>query len=58
MYEAKGFIFHEKDGEITKHPFGGVMTSGYEEVHEVMKEMKIEHYMFILKKVNSNGKDM
>ena len=50
MYEAKGFIFHEKDGEITKHPFGGVMTSGYEEVREVMKEMKIEHYMFILKK--------
>lgn len=51
MYKAKGFIFYEKDGEITKHLFGGVLASSYDEVHEVMKEMKIEHYMFILKKV-------
>ena len=50
MYQAKGFIFHEKDGEIITHPFGGIIASNYEEVHEIMKEMKIEHYMFILKK--------
>ena len=50
MYEAKGFIFLEKDGEIIPRPFGGIKASGYEEVHEVMKEMKIEHYMFILKR--------
>lgn len=50
MYLAKGFVFHEIDGEIHPVPFGGIPTDSYEEVHETMKEMKITHYMFILKK--------
>lgn len=51
MYMTKGFIFQEVNGEHQKLPFGGIPATGYEEVHEVMKEMKIEHYMFILKEV-------
>ncbi len=51
MYEIKGFIFHEANGEIHKYPIGGMLADSYEEVHEVMKEMKINHYMFMLKEV-------
>lgn len=51
MYMTKGFIFQEVNGEIQKLPFRGIPAKDYEEVHEVMKEMKIEHYMFVLKEV-------
>lgn len=51
MYHAYGFIFQEKDGEFQKLPFGGVPAKSYDEVHALMKEMKIAHYMFVLKKV-------
>lgn len=50
MYLAKGFVFQEVNGEIKRIPFSNIPASSYEEVHEVMKEMKIEHYMFILQK--------
>jgi len=48
---TKGFIFQEVNGEIQKLPFENIPAKDYEEVHEVMKEMKIEHYMFVLKEV-------
>lgn len=51
MYHAQGFIFQEVKEEIQKIPFAGIPANSYDEVHETMKEMKIEHYMFILKKV-------
>lgn len=51
MFEVKGFIFKEVNGEVQKFPFGNMTASGYEEVHEVMKAMSIPHYMFILKEV-------
>lgn len=52
MYEVMGFFFKEIDGEIKKYRFGnGLFAHNYDEVHEVMKEMKIQHYMFILKEV-------
>lgn len=51
MYMTKGFVFQEVNGEIQKLPFGGIPAESYEEVHGLMKEMKIEHYIFILKEV-------
>ena len=48
MYLAKGFVFHDIDGKIQPCPFGGIPAQNYEEVYEIMKDMKIEHYMFIL----------
>ena len=52
MYEVNGFVFHEKDDKIERIPLlKGLLANNYEEVHEVMKEMQISHYMFVLKEV-------
>lgn len=51
MYEVKGFIFHKNGEEVHKYPIANIHVSSYDEAHEAMKEMKIEHYMFILKEV-------
>ncbi len=51
MYQTKGFIFQEVNGEIQKLPFGGIAVDGYQEMHEKLKELKLDHYMFILKEV-------
>lgn len=51
MFEVKGFVFHHSNGEIHKYPLNKIMTTGYEEISETMKDMKIKHYMFILKEV-------
>ena len=52
MYEVKGFVFREKEGKIERVPlFSGLFANSYDEVHEVMKEAGITHYMFTLKEV-------
>lgn len=51
MFKAKGFIFHHSNGEIHKYPLNNIMTTGYEEIHKIIKDMKIKYYMLILKEV-------
>ena len=51
MYEVKGFIFHTVKNEVHKFPINNIPASTYEEVHEAMQAMGIDHYMFVLKEV-------
>lgn len=52
MYEIKGFMFKENEDKVERIPFmPGLLATSYDEVHEVMKEMGITHYMFMLKEV-------
>ena len=52
MFEVKGFVFHHSNGEIHKYPLNNIITTGYEEIHEIMKDMKIKYYILNLKEVN------
>ena len=52
MFEVKGFIFKTTEKGTQKLPLGdGLLAHDYEEVHETMKALGIEHYMFLLREV-------